>query len=114
VVSDADERNSVFEAGSFPELLIEQESSLFVEFDIASQSKAYSLKGDSFIRSRGIWCGGRDESLEIFSRIEAKYAVCPKDEVEIAAMLLGIDLVPQFVGNQDSALIVDNVFVFAC
>ena len=52
--------------------------------------------------------------LEIFLRIKTKYPVCTENKIEIITVLIGIDLVSQLIGNEDSALSIDDVFIFTC
>jgi hypothetical protein len=52
--------------------------------------------------------------LEIPLRVQAQYAVGAEYEIEVAAMRVGVDLIPQLVADEHSSFAVDNVLVFAC
>jgi hypothetical protein len=114
VVSDADKRNMVFQSGSFAQSFIQEQSPLAVQLHLAGQSKTYSLEYHSLIRRSG---PGRDRKgylLKILLGVQTEYAVGAEDKVEIAAVLIDINLTSQFGRDEDSAFAVDNVLVFAC
>jgi hypothetical protein len=75
---------------------IEQQSSLAVQLDFAGQSEAYSLEGHRFVGCRCSRRYGQGDLLEILLRVKAEYAVGAKNEIEVAAVLIGVDLTPEF------------------
>ena len=114
MVSDADKCNTVFQTGPFSQAFVQEQSSLGIEFDFACECKTHSFEGDGLIGCGGVWRDGKGYLFEIFFRIEAKNAVCAEDEVEAAAMFFAVNLVSEFVRDEDSAFGVNYVLVFTC
>ena len=114
MVSGSYERNALIQFCAPAQFFVQQEPSLAVEFDFAGQGKADSLECYRFVR--GSILGDRDKGdlLEVFLRVQAEDAVCAEDKIEITAVFVGVDLIPEFVGDEHSAFAIDDVFVFAC
>jgi hypothetical protein len=104
----------VFQSRPFAQSFIQKQSALAVQLHLAGQSKADSLERYSLIRGGSAGCNCKSYLLEILFGVQTKYAVGAEDKIEIAAVLIGINLTSQLARDEDSALVIDNVKIFAC
>jgi hypothetical protein len=114
MVSDAYHGNLLFQTGPCPELFVQEQPTLPVQLNFAGQRKTDTLESDGLVRSGRRRTYGERYLLEALLRIKAQYAVGAEDEVEIAPVLVSVDLASKLVRDEDSPLIIDNVLVFAC
>ena len=112
MVSDTDKCNMVFQPRPLSQSFIQKQSALAVQLHLTGQSKADSLERYGLIRGGSAGCNRKSYLLEILFGVQTKYAVGAEDKIEVAAVLLGINLTSELIRDEDSAFGIDYVFIF--
>jgi hypothetical protein len=114
VVPDPNKCDGVLKSSSFSQFLIQEQSSLPIQFDLTGQSKCEPFKCHRFVWGIRPWRHGKGDLLETFFGIKAQNAVRSENKVKIAAVLVCVDLASELVGNEQPTLIINGVLVLAC
>jgi hypothetical protein len=114
MVPDTHERDLILKPRSVPKPFVQQQPPLAIKLNLTAQRKTHPLERYRFIGGRRSGCHGKNDLLVILFGIKTKDPVRAKYQIEIAAMLLTVDLIAKLVGDEDPAFAIDYVLIFAC